>query len=181
MVLMKESGPVWETLRRLPQRLGKFKYPVLILLLGVLLLLLPRPSGREAEPEATAPAVEERSTLAVEEPRLANLLSRSQGAGAVEVMLSLKSGEQIHYQTDTQLQTGGSTEESLRQEDNTVLYGTGSGTQSALVQQVTAPTYQGAIVVCQGADDPGVKLALVQAVASVTGLGTDQITVVKMR
>ena len=176
MVLMKESGPVWETLRRLPQRLGKFKYPVLILLLGVLLLLLPRPSGREAEPEATAPAVEERSTLAVEETRLANLLSRIQG-----VMLSLKSGEQIHYQTDTQLQTGGSTEESLRQEDNTVLYGTGSGTQSALVQQVTAPTYQGAIVVCQGADDPGVKLALVQAVASVTGLGTDQITVVKMR
>ena len=170
---MKESGPVWETLRRLPQRLGKFKYPVLILLLGVLLLLLPRPSGREAEPEATAPAVEERSTLAVEETRLANLLSRIQGAGAVEVMLSLKSGEQIHYQTDTQLQTGGSTEESLRQEDNTVLYGT--------VQQVTAPTYQGAIVVCQGADDPGVKLALVQAVASVTGLGTDQITVVKMR
>ena len=159
---MKESGPVWETLRRLPQRLGKFKYPVLILLLGVLLLLLPRPSGREAEPEATAPAVEERSTLAVEETRLANLLSRIQGAGAVEVMLSLKSGEQI-------------------QEDNTVLYGTGSGTQSALVQQVTAPTYQGAIVVCQGADDPGVKLALVQAVASVTGLGTDQITVVKMR
>ena len=151
---MKESGPVWETLRRLPQRLGKFKYPVLILLLGVLLLLLPRPSGREAEPEATAPAVEERSTLAVEETRLANLLSRIQGAGA---------------------------EESLRQEDNTVLYGTGSGTQSALVQQVTAPTYQGAIVVCQGADDPGVKLALVQAVASVTGLGTDQITVVKMR
>lgn len=112
---------------------------------------------------------------------MANLLSRIQGAGAVEVMLSLKSGEQIHYQTDTQLQTGGSTEESLRQEDNTVLYGTGSGTQSALVQQVTAPTYQGAIVVCQGADDPGVKLALVQAVASVTGLGTDQITVVKMR
>lgn len=46
---------------------------------------------------------------------------------------------------------------------------------------MTAPTYQGAIVVCQGADDPGVKLALVQAVASVTGLGTDQITVVKMR
>ena len=112
---MKESGPVWETLRRLPQRLGKFKYPVLILLLGVLLLLLPRQSGREAEPEATAPAVEERSTLAVEETRLANLLSRIQGAGAVEVMLSLKSGEQIHYQTDTQLQTGGSTEESLRQ------------------------------------------------------------------
>lgn len=179
---MRESGRAWETLRRLPQRLGKFKYPVLILLLGVLLLLLPRPAGSEPKPEpTTAPAVEERSTLAVEETRLANLLSRIQGAGAVEVMLSLKSGEQIHYQTDTQLQTGDSTENSLRQEDSTVLYSTGTGSQSALVQQVTAPIYQGAIVVCQGADDPGVKLALVQAVASVTGLGTDQITVVKMR
>ena len=52
----------------------------------------PARRGEEAEPEATAPAVEERSTLAVEETRLANLLSRIQGAGAVEVMLSLKSG-----------------------------------------------------------------------------------------
>ena len=131
--------------------------------------------------ETTAP-VEAQSSLGVEETRLANLLSRIQGAGAVEVMLSLKSGEQVQYQTDTQRQTdSGGTEESLRQEDNTVLYATGSGSQSALVQQVTAPTYQGAIVVCQGADDPAVKLALVQAVASVTGLGADQITVVKMK
>ena len=172
MVLMKQSGPVWERLSGLPRKLGKFKYPVLILLLGVLLLLLPRQEQKPQAAESPAPAVEEKSTLAVEETRLANLLSRIQGAGAVEVMLSLKSGEQIHYQTDTQLQTGGGTEESLRQEDSTVLYGTGSGSQSALV---------GAVVVCQGADDPTVKLALVQAVASVTGLGTDQITVVKMR
>lgn len=181
MVLMKQSGPVWERLSGLPRKLGKFKYPVLILLLGVLLLLLPRQEQKPQAAESPAPAVEEKSTLAVEETRLANLLSRIQGAGAVEVMLSLKSGEQIHDQTDTQLQTGGGTEESLRQEDSTVLYGTGSGSQSALVRQVTAPTYQGAVVVCQGADDPTVKLALVQAVASVTGLGTDQITVVKMR
>ena len=182
MVLMKESGPVWNKLTRLTQKLGKFKYPVLILLLGVLLLLLPRQKQQPAAPEETTAPVEAQSSLGVEETRLANLLSRIQGAGAVEVMLSLKSGEQVQYQTDTQRQTdSGGTEESLRQEDNTVLYATGSGSQSALVQQVTAPTYQGAIVVCQGADDPAVKLALVQAVASVTGLGADQITVVIMK
>ena len=182
MVLMKESGPVWNKLTRLTQKLGKFKYPVLILLLGVLLLLLPRQKQQPAAPEETTAPVEAQCSLGVEETRLANLLSRIQGAGAVEVMLSLKSGEQVQYQTDTQRQTdSGGTEESLRQEDNTVLYATGSGSQSALVQQVTAPTYQGAIVVCQGADDPAVKLALVQAVASVTGLGADQITVVKMK
>ena len=50
---MKESGPVWNKLTRLPQKLGKFKYPVLILLLGVLLLLLPRQKQQPAAPEET--------------------------------------------------------------------------------------------------------------------------------
>ena len=70
---------------------GKFKYPVLILLLGVLLLLCPGKSSSRPLGETTAP-VEAQSSLGVEETRLANLLSRIQGAGAVEVMLSLKSG-----------------------------------------------------------------------------------------
>lgn len=38
---MKQSGPVWERLSGLPRKLGKFKYPVLILLLGVLLCCCP--------------------------------------------------------------------------------------------------------------------------------------------
>ena len=46
---------------------------------------------------------------------MANLLSKIQGAGAVEVMLSLRTGEHTIYQTDTQRQTG-SEEETLRQE-----------------------------------------------------------------
>ncbi len=72
MVLMKQSGPVWERLSGLPRKLGKFKYPVLILLLGVLLLLLPRQEQKPQAAESPAPAVEEKSTLAVEETRLAN-------------------------------------------------------------------------------------------------------------
>jgi hypothetical protein len=39
----------------------------------------------------------------------------------------------------------------------------------------------GAIVVCQGADSPSVKLAITQAVAKITGLGTDEICVLKMK
>lgn len=182
---MTQGQRLWDRLPGLVQKLGKFKYPVLILLLGLLLLLLPRQGKQETAPvpvQAQETGSEAQTSLTIQEKRLSELLSRIQGAGAVEVMLSLKSGEQTRYQTDTQLQTGtGGTEESLRQEDTTVLYAAGSGSQSALVQQVLAPTYQGAIVVCQGADDPVVKLALVQAVASVTGLGADQITVVKMR
>jgi len=36
-------------------------------------------------------------------------------------------------------------------------------------------------VVCQGADRAGVRLAVVDAVKSVTGLSSDRITVLKMK
>jgi stage III sporulation protein AG len=36
-------------------------------------------------------------------------------------------------------------------------------------------------VVCQGADDPVVKLLIVDAVSKVTGLGADKISVMKMK
>ena len=41
--------------------------------------------------------------------------------------------------------------------------------------------YQGAVVVCQGAGDSGVHLAVVQAVSVLTGLGSDKITVVQWK
>ena len=40
---------------------------------------------------------------------------------------------------------------------------------------------KGAVVIAEGADRPAVKLNLIQAVSSLTGLGMDQITVIKMR
>jgi len=49
------------------------------------------------------------------------------------------------------------------------------------VQQVNPPTYLGAVIVCQGADSASVRLAIVSAVGSVTGLSTDKITVLKMK
>ena len=49
------------------------------------------------------------------------------------------------------------------------------------VQQVLPESYRGAIVVCQGADSPAVKLAIVEAVSRATGLGADSISVLKMK
>jgi stage III sporulation protein AG len=36
-------------------------------------------------------------------------------------------------------------------------------------------------VICQGAADPAVRLAVVEAVADATGLGADRISVLKMK
>lgn len=39
----------------------------------------------------------------------------------------------------------------------------------------------GAVIVCRGAGDPGVRLNVTNAVAAYTGLGSDKITVMKMK
>ena len=53
--------------------------------------------------------------------------------------------------------------------------------EEGLITQVDPPVYQGAIIVCQGADRGAVRLAIVEAVSRVTGLGADRISVLKMK
>ena len=51
--------------------------------------------------------------------------------------------------------------------------------QAAVVTRTVYPTYRGALVVCQGGDRADVKLAVTEAVAALTGLSADRITVAK--
>ena len=53
--------------------------------------------------------------------------------------------------------------------------------QTPVVQRMDPPTYLGAVILCQGADSPKVRLAVVDAVATATGLTTDKISVWKMK
>ena len=64
---------------------------------------------------------------------------------------------------------------------STVLITGADREEYGLVRQVNPPVYKGAVVVCQGADDPKVQLAIVDAVSTVTGLGADRISVLKMK
>ena len=49
----------------------------------------------------------------------------------------------------------------------------------AVVTGRTSPVYRGALVVCQGGNQPAVRLAVTEAVAALTGLTADRITVAK--
>ena len=92
----------------------------------------------------------------------------------VRVLLTQREGERTVYQTDED-----STSSGIR--SDTVLLNGSDRSQTGLVQQVNPPTYLGAVIVCQGADSASVRLAIVSAVGSVTGLSTDKITVLKMK
>ncbi len=140
----------------------KNKWILLLLLTGVLFLLLPE--GERTE--TAAPPETEEITL---EESLAAILSQIEGAGKTRVLLTELRGEQILYQTDD-----------TDSRSTTVLVSGGNRKETGLVRQRIPPTYQGAIVVCQGAEKAGVRLAVVNAVMSVTGLTSDKITVLKM-
>jgi stage III sporulation protein AG len=147
--------------------LKKYRGAVLVLLCGIALMCLPR---QQETKKAAVPEVQQ--TL---EQALEKILSQVSGAGEVRVLLSGQLSETKRYQTDDTRSGSGE----LRQE--TVILTGENRVQTALVRQTEAATYRGAIVVCQGAENPKVALSVVQAVAAVTGLSTNRITVLKMK
>ena len=168
----------WE---RLPQKAAelfqKYKYVLLVIAAGIVLLLLPL--GGEENPtsggtERQAESGEETFRVEEMERRLEEALSMVDGAGEVTVVLTVKSGtRQILAQDSSR-----SGEESST---STVVVSTGSGTEDAVVLQQVYPQYQGALVVCPGGGDPAVCLKLVDAVSALTGLGADKISICKSK
>ena len=93
-------------------------------------------------------------------------------------MLTIAQGERILYQTDSTYTQG---ENSTDTRTQTILVTDSQRNETGLIHQKNPPVYQGAIVLAEGADHPSVKLAIVEAVMDVTGLGADKISVLKMK
>ncbi len=157
-----------ELMSKIMQWVRKYRYVLLVLLVGIGLMLIPFGGNKEQE-TAQQPAAPTSSDLSLE---LAQILSKIDGAGEVSVMLSHRTGASTVYQTD-----GDSS--STRQD--TVIITDADRAQSGLVQHIVYPEYRGAIIVCQGADNIQVRLNIMEAVSRITGLGMDKISVLKMK
>ena len=66
-----------------------------------------------------------------------------------------------------------------REQTETVVLSRGSGSQETVSVQELYPSYQGALLVCPGGDDPTVRLKLTEATSALTGLGADKISISK--
>lgn len=146
----------------------KYKYLIIVLIFGLILILLPTAntgtdSGQEQVQEQTQP---QDFSLADQEARLENLLSQISGVGNVSVLLSLTGGVEREYAVS---------------EEEILVVSSGSGTQNAVEVRTVYPEYLGAVIVCEGASSPQVRLEVTQAVSAFTGLGSDKITVTKMK
>lgn len=155
---------------RAAELLKKYKFVLLVLAAGVLLLLLP--SGGQEEAADRARAEEDFSVEALEE-KLSQVLSKVEGAGQVSVVLTVRTGMERVFAEDV---TASRTEDEAQSTSKAVILSTGAGEETVLISQ-NYPVFQGALIVCRGGDDPAVKLLLTQAMAALTGLGSDRITV----
>ena len=161
-------------MERIVNLVKQYRYGFLILLLGVGLMLIP--TG-EMDQTATEAATASPSELSMEE-KLADILSRMEGVGKTQVMLTYAMGEETIYEIREDSSLSDSSENFSR--EPVIITGSDRAEQG-LVQQVIPPVFRGAIVVCQGGGSPTVRLAIVEAVSSVTGLTADNITVLKMK
>ena len=137
------------------------------------------PSGSKKENNAVSVSVETpKKPLEITSVQLEELLAQIKGAGKVEVLLTYAASERTVFYAD---ERSSSSENSLTKEYETVLISGNNRQEEALISHTLAPNYLGAVIVCQGADDPSVKLAVSEAVSKATGLGTDRISVLRMK
>jgi len=157
----------------------RYKYVVVIVLIGVVLLLWP--SGKEEkqvidDASNTAKMLETRDL----ESEMEAILGRMSGVGQVQVLLTLEADGERHLAQDTELSYSGDTAapEDYSRRSETILVDGDSGSEAVVTKRIY-PVYRGALVVCQGGGNAEVQLAVTKAVAALTGLTADRITVAK--
>lgn len=150
----------------------KYKFVLLVVLVGIILMILPVSSQTKETEENKSQIPQESFDLAAMEQRMEEVLGKIDGVGKLRLMLTLQSGTRLTLAEDTQ-----------RDQDRTqreiVTLNRGSGNQEIVITNRFYPVYQGAVVVCQGADSSAVRLAITETVQALTGLPSDRIRVAK--
>jgi stage III sporulation protein AG len=180
-----DNKRIKEPLVKMWSLLKKYKYIMVVLLVGLVLILLPTGSPAAKKDADRSADMQTAFSLSQQEDRIAAALSKIEGAGKVIVVLTLKSSEeQVIARDESESKTSGGTgdsaENSTEKSSAAVIVSAGSSNETPVTLKYIYPEYQGALIVCEGADNAAVRLQLVKAVSGLTGLGTDKISVTKM-
>ncbi len=166
----------------------------LIFLIGIVFLLIGGSlkdfTGVAEETEESEPTLQllesPQSTSASDlEVRLSDILSKVEGAGAVEVMVTYKSSEEKILAVDSYLEQSGSNElgkeVTSKEEISTVLVEDASRSTEPFVIAEKMPAVEGVIIVAEGGDNSIIQQGLHSAVQAVLGVEAHKITILKMK
>lgn len=122
------------------------------------------------------------------EGKLENILSKIQGVGKVNVLITYSQSSEIiplynedEKETSTQEKddTGGVRTISETENKREVVYKEIDGSKDIITQSIIKPKIEGAIITAEGGDNDEVKNNIVQAIQAVTGIATHKIQVFK--
>lgn len=170
---------------------------LILFLAGILLLVIAVPadcgtsagSGEKQSAAQETNAGFEDNYEDMLEQRLEQVLSRVDGVGRVEVMITLKDeGEavvekDVSTNGDTQTDTDGEgnlTEQTKSERSEETVYSSRSGDGEPFVSRQIAPNIEGILVVAEGGADTKVAKNISEAVEALFGLDAHKIKVVKM-
>ena len=148
------------------RRLQQARIPLLIMAIAMLLLLSTGKGNASRENLSQTQSDATPSSLEEDELRLTEALQAIEGVGKTRVLLSVEVSAQTDYLSDA---------------EKTVILSAGSGKQEALAFRTRSPVYLGAVIVCEGGDDPSTQWKVLDAVSTFTGLRADRITVLKYK
>lgn len=157
----------------------KYRYFLLVILAGVFLMLLTLPQETKQEEEETKT---QEFQLDEFEQQICSSLSAIDGVGRIEVMLSLEAGEESIYASDVtqSSQSSGENANSENYQSTMSILSDGSYGERPVLVKSNYPTFRGAVIICDGADDSRVRLELTEALSSLCGISSDHISVLKM-
>ncbi|MGN0519487.1 MAG: hypothetical protein ACI4LB_01990 [Candidatus Fimenecus sp.] len=150
---------------------------------GVLLICLSEfisfPSKQDAQ--AQTAEVSASDYCDTTEEKLEKIISQVEGAGRVQVMMTLESSDEKVYAADekTDTKTGADTQQKSTDEKY-VLIDNGTGDDGILLK-TNAPKVKGVIIVCDGGDNPTVANQITDAVSAALGIGANRVSVLKMK
>ncbi len=156
---------------------GKYKYILLVIAAGFLLLTFPGNEKNSEEGKKT-----ESFNLQMFEKQVERTLSECEGVGRCKVMLSVSSGPESVFAKESR--------ESRREDERasesdvdtkpSIMNG-GSGGESPVLVKELYPEFRGAVIICDGAGSATLREKVIGAVSAITGLGSDRISVIKMK
>ena len=152
----------------------------LALFLGILLLTAGR-GFSDAEEEKDVSHIAEKEVLSSNwkiEQRMSEILSKVEGAGLVDVMLTYRQTEEKAIAQNESREENG---ETLRIEQTAILLEDGEGATKPLILKETSPVVEGVIIAAQGADRPQVAAALNQAAQALLDVPAHKVAVLKMK
>lgn len=162
----------------------KYKYFITVILVGVFLLVWSNVPAPEKNTDETKHTSSQEFDLSAFQQSVADSLSHIDGAGRVQVLLSLESGEEAVYASDinrssqTSGESGDNSSESYQ--STMSILSDGSYGESPVLIKSNYPTFRGAVILCDGADNDSVRLQITQAVSALCGISTDHISISKM-